>query len=194
TALIGLFGIFTVAAVFGQAAYQDFGNDTFALIFTKNVKKGTYLAGRFLGAFVFSAVLFLAIAFGQLCGSVVVRFSHTERLGPTSGLAYLWPYLTQVWPMLFFTGALFFSLAALTRRMAPVYVGAVVLVLGYLLATTLVQDVENKKLAALIDPFGFFAFGIVTRYWTPAEQNRELVPLVSLLGANRAIWSAVGVA
>lgn len=193
-ALIGLFGIFTVAAVFGQAAYQDFGNDTFALIFTKNVKKGTYLGGRFLGAFVFSALLFLAIAFGQLCGSVIVRFVQPESIGPTSVLAYLWPYVTQVWPMLFFTGALFFSLAALTRRMAPVYVGAVVLVLGYLLATTLVQDVENKKLAALVDPFGFFAFGIVTRYWTPAEQNRDLVPLVSLLGANRAIWSAAGIA
>ena len=193
-ALIALFGLFTVAAIFGQAAYQDFGNDTFALIFTKNIKKGTYLAGRFLGAFVFSAVLFLAIGFGQLAGSVVVHFVHPESLGPTSLLAYLWPYLTQVWPMLFFTGALFFSLAALTRRMAPVYVGAVVLVLGYLLASTLLQDVENKTLAGLIDPFGFFAFTIVTRYWPPAEQNRDLVPLVSLLGANRVLWSAVGAA
>jgi ABC-2 type transport system permease protein len=192
--VIALFGLFTVAAVFGQAAYQDFGNDTFTLIFTKNVKKGPYLVGRFLGAFVFSAVLFLAIAFGQLCGSLVVFFVHPESLGKTSALAYLWPYVTQVWPMLFFTGAVFFSLAAITRRMAPVYVGVVVLVLGYLLATTLVQDVTNKKLAGLIDPFGFFAFGIVTRYWTPAEQNRDLVPLLSLLGANRAIWSAVGVA
>jgi ABC-2 type transport system permease protein len=190
--IVALFGLFTVAAIFGQAAYEDFGNNTFALIFTKNVKKVPYLVGRFLGAFIFAAVLFLVIGFGQLCGSVVVRFVHPESLGPTSAAAYLWPYLTQVWPMLFFTGALFFSLAALTRRMAPVYVGAVVLVLGYILATTLVQDVENKRLGALVDPFGFFAFGIVTRYWTPAEQNRDLVPLVSLLGANRVIWSALG--
>lgn len=192
--IIALFGLFTVAAIFGQAAYQDFGNDTFALIFTKNVKKGVYLVGRFSGAFVFSAVLFLTIALGQLSGSLIVHLVRPDSLGPTSPAAYLWPYLTQVWPMLFFTGALFFSLAAITRRMAPVYVGAVVLVLGYLLATTLVQDVENKTLAGLIDPFGFFAFGIVTRYWTPAEQNSALVPLVSLLGANRAIWSTVGAA
>lgn len=77
--------------------------------------------------------------------------------------------------------------------MAPVYVGAVVLVLGYLLTTTLMRDVENMNLAGFLDPFGFVAFSLVTRYWTPAEQNAQLVPLIRLFGANRVLWSAVGV-
>src|SRR5688572_23611919 len=64
--LVALLGLFTVAAIFGQAAYQDFGHNTWMLVFTKNVKKGTYLVGRFLGAFVFSSVLFLSIGMGQL--------------------------------------------------------------------------------------------------------------------------------
>lgn len=191
--IVALFGIFTVAAIFGQAAYQDFGHDTWMLIFTKNVKKAPYLIGRFLGAFVFSALLFLSIGLGQAAGMIVVRFVHPETLGEISVLAFLWPYLVQVWPMLLFTGALFFTVAAVTRKMAPVYVGAVVLVLGYLLTTTLMQDVENLRVAGLLDPFGFLSFGVTTRYWTPAEQNRDLVPIVSLLGVNRAIWSAVAV-
>jgi ABC-2 type transport system permease protein len=190
--LVALLGLFTVGAIFGQAAYQDFGHNTWMLVFTKNVRKATYLVGRFLGAFVFSAVLFLAIGAGQLAGSLVLHFIRPDSIGPTSLAGYVWPYLVQVWPMLFFTGALFFSLAAITRRMAPVYVGTVVLVLGYVLATTLAQDVQNRTLAALLDPFGFFAFGIVTRYWTVAEQNHDLVPVVGLFGVNRALWTAMG--
>jgi ABC-2 type transport system permease protein len=190
--IIALFGIFTVAAIFGQAAHQDFGHDTWMLIFTKNVKKTPYLIGRFLGAFLFAAVLFLAIGAGQATGSLVVAVLHPEMLGRTSLLAYLWPYVVLVWPMLFFSGALFFTLAAVTRRMAPVYVGVVVLVLGYLVAQTVTQDIENLKLAGMLDPFGFLTFGVVTRYWTAAEQNRDLVPLFGLLGANRLLWTAIG--
>ena len=190
--LVALFGIFTVAAIFGQAAYQDFGHGTWMIIFTKNVKKRPYLIGRFLGAFLFSAVLFLAIGFGLAAGSIVIWKLHPENLGPTSVLAYLWPYIVQVWPMLFFTGALFFSLAAVTRKMAPVYVGAVILVLGYIVATAVLGDVANQTLASLLDPFGFLAFGVTTRYWTPAEQNHLLVPAFSLFGANRVIWTGIG--
>jgi len=192
--IVALFGIFTVAAIFGQAAYQDFGHGTWMIIFTKNVKKTPYLIGRFLGAFIFSALLFVTIGLGQAVGAVVVHFLHPEMIGKTSILGYFWPYLTLVWPMLFFTGALFFMLAGITRKMAPVYVGAVILILGYLLTTTVVQDVENLRIAGLLDPFGFLAFSVTTRYWTPAEQNRDLAPMISLFGANRVVWTAVGVA
>ncbi len=50
---------------------------------------------------------------------------------------------------------------------------------------------QNQQLAGLLDPFGFQAFGLVTRYWTPAEQNSRLLPLWSLFGANRLIWISV---
>lgn len=190
--IVALFGIFTVAAIFGQAAYQDFGHGTWMIIFTKNVRKTPYLIGRFLGAFLFSCLLFLSIGLGQALGAVVVHFTHPAMIGPTRVMGYVWPYLTLVWPMLFFTGALFFALAAITRKMAPVYVGAVVLILGYLLTTTVIQDVENLRVAGLLDPFGFLAFGVTTRYWTPAEQNRDLAPLIGLFGLNRLIFTLLG--
>ena len=55
-----------VAAVFGQAPSQDFTTGMWPLIFTRNVKKLPYLSGRFLGAWIFSSLLFLAIPAGQL--------------------------------------------------------------------------------------------------------------------------------
>lgn len=200
TNVIALLGLFTVAAIFGQAAHQDFGHRTWMIIFTKNVRRGPYVVGRFLGAFLFAALLFLAINAGQLTGALItdglklLGVVDTSQLGPHRLDVYLWPYVVSVWPMLFFTGVVFFSLAALTRAMAPVYVGVVVLVLGYLVLSTLLGDVQQQTLAGMLDPFGFISFDLATRYWTPVERNRDLVPLAGVLLANRALWTAVGAA
>ena len=198
--LMALLGLFTVAAIFGQAAYQDFGTGAWPLIFTRNVKKLTYLLGRFSGAYLFSCVLFLSIGAGMFMGALVTQgvgyFNLVEvpPLGPHRLDVYLWPYLISVWPMLFVTGSIFFSLAALSRQMAPVYVGVVVLVLGYLVLSTAIGDVQNQVVGALADPFGFITFDVVTRYSTPVERNRDLTPLWGFMLANRALWTAVGAA
>lgn len=189
--LIALFGLFTIAAVFGQAAFQDFGHGTWMIIFTKNVKKGPYLLGRFFGALVFSAVLFLAIAAGQALGAGIAQMIDASQLGPHRLDVYLWPYLVSIWPTLFICGAAFFCLAALTRQMAPVYVGVVVMVLGYLVLSVALGDVQNKTMGALLDPFGFLTFDVVTRYWTPDERNHDLVPFSGFMLANRLLWMTV---
>lgn len=189
---IALFGLFMVAAVFGQAAHQDFGHNTWMLVFTKNVKKAPYLLGRFLGAYVFSAVLLLTLVPGLLIGTVGVWMVDKTQLAPHQTFAYVWPYLVGVWPTLFFAGSVFFSLAALTRRMAPVYVGVVVLVLGYVVLSSLMSDLSNRSLGSLLDPFGFITFENVARYWTPAERNRDLIPFTGALLANRLLWCTVG--
>jgi ABC-2 type transport system permease protein len=192
--LLAFFGLLMVAAIFGQAACQDFGHGTWMLIFTKNVKKAPYLLGRFLGAYVFSAVLLLSILPGLALGLLVAWLLDPSQFTPHQTAAYLWPYVVGVWPTLFFTGALFFTLAALTRRMAPVYVGIVVLVLGYTVLSAVISDVQYQQLGSLLDPFGFLTFDNVTRYWTPAERNRDLVPLTGVLLANRLLWCAAGLA
>jgi hypothetical protein len=45
----------------------------------------------------------------------------------------------------------------------------------------------------MLDPFDFLAFEVATRYWTPAEQNANLVSLFGVFGLNRLLWLAVGV-
>jgi hypothetical protein len=181
-----------VGAIFGQAAHEDFEHGTWQLIFTRNVQPAKYLLGRFLGAWLFACGLMLSIAAGQLLGTGVVALVEPKELTTFNLLAYLWPYVVQVWPMLLMCGATFFTLAALTRRMAPVYVGMVVLVLGYLVLSTALDDLQNKTLAAMLDPFGMAAFELTTRYWTPVERNSQLVGLTGVLLANRLLWSVVG--
>ncbi|MFO0599280.1 MAG: M1 family aminopeptidase [Myxococcaceae bacterium] len=190
--IMALMGLFMVAAIFGQAASQDFTTGTWALIFTRNVKKAPYLIGRFLGAYLLSAALFLATGAGQFVVAAIAQFIKPETLGPTRLDVFLWPWLVGVLPLLFIAGVVFFALAALTRQMAPVYVGVVVLVLGYFVLSAAMGDVQNRTLGALADPFGIITFDVVTRYWTPAERNHDLIPLTGLFLANKVIWLAVG--
>lgn len=191
---LGLLALFLVAAIFGQAVHQDFGHRTWMLIFSKNVKKAPYLSGRFLGALVFSALLFLTIPLGFWSAAAVMSFVDPSKLGPNGPAGYAWAYLIGILPMLFFCGVIFFGLAALSRQMAPVYVGMVVVVLGYNIVGSAIGDVDNRTLASILDPLGFSAYSVVTRYWTAIEKNTQLVPLTGLFLVNRLLWTGIAAA
>ncbi len=97
------------------------------------------------------------------------------------------------WPNLLFLTAIFFALAALGRKMLPVYVASVLVLMGYfavgqLSGTALTVSVH----AALADPLGGAAIDRITRYWTPFQRNTQLIPLAGILLANRALWLGVG--
>ena len=97
-------------------------------------------------------------------------------------------------PNLLVLGGLFFCLAALTRRMLPVYIGSVLLLIGFLAAQGLLRDMANKTLASLLDPFGVVATSQLTAYWSISERNTRLVPLEGFLLWNRLLWLAIGAA
>jgi ABC-2 type transport system permease protein len=193
TALLSHFGLPITAAVFGQAVYQDVEAQVEPLFFTTGVGRASYLAGRFLGALVLVVCVFSSIGLGLWVGSSL-PFLERSAFGPSHASSYLWPYLVSVLPNLLFTGAIFFSVAALARSMTPVYVGAVVLLVGYLVTQSFESRPENRVLAALIDPFGLRATDHITRYWTVAERNSRLIPFEGVLAQNRALWLALGLA
>lgn len=189
--LLSYFGLLVTAAVSGQAVYQDFHAGCHPFFFTAPISERQYLAGRFLGAFAVVLIVFCSIGLGCWAGSEMF-FLEKSLVGPNHAIAYVQPYLVSVLPNLLFTSALFFGLAALTRKIAPVYVTSVLLLIGYLIASVLSAKLENKTLAALIDPFGLQASARLTEYWTIAEKNSRLVPLSGILLANRLLWSAIG--
>ena len=52
---------------------------------------------------------------------------------------------------------------------------------------------DNKTLAALIDPSGATAFDVLARYWSVAQKNAQQIPLEGELLWNRLLWLGVGV-
>lgn len=188
SAFLGCLGVVVAAAVMGRSVQQDFEYETHHFFFSAPIPKYAYVFGRFLGALATLAVVFSSIVLGSLLGSLLPGLDP-ERIGPYSTAAYLQPYFLTLLPNLFIFGALFFVLAALTRRMLPVYVASVVMMIGYTVAPSLARDLDYKTLAALIDPFGTTALIRLTEYWTIVERNTHLVPFSGVYLLNRAIWS-----
>ena len=190
TSVLSYFGLLVTSAIMGNAVYQDFHYRTHMFFFTAPIRKFDYLLGRFLGAALVLAGIFASIALGSWLGSLMPFVDHSD-FGPNRLSAYVRPYLLIVFPNLIITGALFFSLAALARKILPVYVTSVVLLVGYLMAGTLTAKLEWKLTAALVDPFGLNAIGYVTEYWTVSDRNTQLVPMSGALLWNRIIWLGV---
>ena len=191
--VLGLLGVIVVAAFMGRAVQQDFETQSFHFFFTTPIRKAQYLGGRFLGAVLVLMLIFLGIAVGLWIGA---HWPGVEpsRVGPWSWAAMFEPYLVILLPNVLFLGALFFVMGALGQRMLPVYIAGVAVLLGNLVAGRLLRDIDNRTVAALLDPVGTTAQGLVTRYWSAAERNTELIPLARELLWNRALWLAVGVA
>ena len=185
---LGCFGVVVIAAMMGRSVQQDFEHRMQHFFFSAPIHKHDYVFGRFLGAAFVLALVFASIPLGAWLGAWLPGVDP-ERLGPHMPLAYLLPYLFTLLPNLFIFGAIFFVIAALTRRMLPVYISSVVMLIGYLVAPSLARDLDYKTLAALIDPFGTTAVIRLTEYWTNAERNSELVLLEGVYLLNRAIWS-----
>ena len=190
TSVLGLFGTVVMAAIMGRAVHQDFEYRTQSFFFTAPIHKAQYLGGRFVGALGVVLVVFASIALGAL-GATALPGMDASRLGPNRFAAYALPLLYVLLPNALLIGGVFFSLAALTRRMLPVYVGSVLVIIGWLLSRQLFTDLDQKWLAALIDITGSRALGNVTEYWTIAERNARLIPFEGALLWNRALWLVV---
>ena len=189
-AFLGMAALTVIGAIMGRGVQQDAEHRTEAFFHTAPIGKLAYLGGRYAGAAVVLMVILSSIALGSFAGLAVPGIDP-DRIGPLRFWPYVMPYLTILLPNVLVLGALFFCLGALARRMLPVYVASVVLLIGYLAANGLVRNLENKTLAALIDPFGSVAMSRLTEYWSIAERNDWLVPLEGLLAANRALWLAI---
>jgi hypothetical protein len=116
-----------------------------------------------------------------------------EKLQAFNAYHYFQPFMLFALPNLFFFSAIFFSGGTLGKRMVVVYAQAVILFMGYLVASEFLSELDNRNIAAVLDPFGFGANVVMTQYWTVAEQNSTLIPLEGVVLYNRLLWVGIGI-
>jgi ABC-2 type transport system permease protein len=161
--IISAFFTMITSAVMGVAVVRDFEHKTESLMFSTPIKKRDYLLGRFLGSFVTVAFVFSGSILGFMLGDVM-PWRDAEKLLPFSLWHYVQPFLLFVLPNLFISGALFFAIGALSRRMLVVYTQGIFMLVFYQVALSFVKDLDGKEIAALIDPFGLIAMDVATEY------------------------------
>ena len=191
--IAGMFGMLVTAAVFGDAGVRDVEVGMDPLLFTSRLGKAEYLGGRFLAALAINAVILLAVPLGLAAGTLTADLAPGE-LGPFRAGAFVQPYLLFLLPNAVLVGAILFTIAVLTRKTIPVYLGAMALFIGYLFGIGNRRYIENPTLSALADPFGMGVAQDVIGLWTAAERNTRLLGFPGTLVANRGFWLAVAAA
>ncbi|GAB3986832.1 M1 family aminopeptidase [Spirosoma daeguense] len=194
--ILTIFGMLIASAIMGVPIYRDIEHNTKNYFFSFPITEKGYVLGRYWGSFVIllgvMAVGMLGIVIGSLLGPVFNLANNSERFGPLRFKDYAYPFLLFVVPNMFLVGSIFFALVAFSRQVFTTYAGSILLFIAYLLGTTLSQDLENKHLVNLLDPFGSYAYDAATKYWSPVEQNTLLPTLEGDLLTNRLIWFGVG--
>lgn len=191
SAIVGTVGLLVTAALFGDAAVRDFAVGMDPLLFTSPLRKIDYLGGRFVAALVVNAIVMVAIPLGFLAATRLVGSFGSETVGPFRAAAYLQPYPLVLLPNLVLAGAILYAIGVLARKVIPVYLGAIGLFVSFLVATNLLEKVQNPVLSVLGDPIGIHALEATTRYWTEAERNARLIGFPPVLVWNRVAWLAV---
>ena len=196
-----LFGLIIIAAIFGTSILRDFQRDTYQILFTKPVSKLAYLGGRWAGSFVTTVLVFSGLLLGTYLGTLAPWADHA-RIGPNHLSWYLEPFLSIIVIQVFFTGSLFFAVAALTRKIFIVYLQGVALFMVYLIGVTAFSTTRSLEhfWSGILDPVGLLLNNAVSRYWSVIEKNTQLFPWdfsgysPGVFLFNRLLWISVGVA
>jgi len=193
-ALLGLFYLFVITSFVANAVVRDDVTGFGPMIRATPVGRSSFLAGRFLGGLVIAILGYLSVPLGIALGAAM-PWVDPETVGPGGFATYAWPFLIIAIPNLILSSALLFSLATITRSMLASYIGVLVLVMGYSIATgVLGSQPEYQDALARFEPMAIGAISEVSRYWTAADMNSRLIPLEGNLLINRLLvlgWAAL---
>jgi hypothetical protein len=192
--IFSFFGVIVLAAIFGTSILRDFQRDTYQIIFTKPITKLAYLGGRWAGSFVSSVCIFFGLVVGEAAGTLAPWADHT-RIAHGAFHWYIHAFLAISVVQIFFLGSVFFTVAALTRKLFIVYLQGVVLFIVYLVVNAIFAATRSLEhfWSAILDPVGLRLFTVITRYWTPVEQNTLQLPWSGVFLYNRLVWIGVGI-
>ncbi len=192
--IFSFFGCIVIAALFGTSILRDFQRDTYQIIFTKPITRFAYLGGRWAGSFVTAVLVFTGLIFGEAAGTLAPWADHI-RIAHGAFHWYVHSFLIITVVQIFFLGSIFFTIAALTRKLFVVYLQGVVFFAVYLVINAIFNATRSLEhfWSAIFDPVGLRLLDAVTRYWTPVEQNTLQLPWSGVCLYNRLVWMGVGV-
>jgi len=191
--LFGLITLLICVALMAGCVQKDFQYNCFSFYFTKPITKFSYLFGRFSASFLLTVFVLTGIIFGLLIAFLLAS-NDNGQLGEFKFNNFFLPFIYFLLPNTFFIGCLFFSLVTFTRNMTSGYVGSLVFIVIAGISRSIITDIDNKTVAALLDPFGAQALSTITEYWTPAESNIRPIPFSSYILYNRLLWIGIGFA
>lgn len=192
TAVLTLFYLFVITAFVANAIVRDETSGFAPIVRATPVTRSQIVVGRFLGGLIIAWLGYLAVPVGMAIGSMM-PWVDPETVGPQRLSYYAWNFALLAMPNIFLTSAVLFALATTLRSMMSAYIGAVALVMGYLVTSSIVgQNIEYRETFARFEPLGNGALQEATRYWTQSEMNSRLIDLGGAMLFNRGFAILLG--
>lgn len=190
--IMSFIALLMVTAFVNGTAIRDFTSNTSQIVFSTPISKSGYLIGKFLGSTIVATLPLLGVSLGIILGSWM-PWVDPLRVGPNVGFAHLQGFLVMSVPNVLFSAAVIFAVAVLVRTTMASFVTAILLFVGYSIAGSMMEDMENQSMAAMLDPFGSMAFAEMSEYWTVDQKNTSPMPMHGLVLWNRLAWIGVSV-
>ncbi|MFQ3213660.1 MAG: ABC-2 type transport system permease protein [Marivirga sp.] len=195
TGVMTIFGLIIATAFFNNAALRDYQNSFNEILFSTPIKKVDYFFGRFFGALVLATIPLLGVFIGMLLGTAlapIFGWIPADRFGTFYLSSFVNNYFFMVLPNMFFAGAIIYAFANIWKSTVMSFVGALAIIVAYIISGTLMSDIENESLGALLDTFGLRTYSLMSKYYTPIEKNTIGLQLTPILIYNRLIWLGFG--
>ncbi len=193
--ILNIFGLLFAAAFFNNAALRDHRFQFNEILFSTPIRKFGYFFGRFCGAWLLSSMVMLGVYLAFVLGAALgplFGWIGPDRVGPTPWSSFLMTWVIFVVPNMFFAGAIIFGLATRFKSTIVSFLGAFLIMMGYIISLSLVSDMENQDLAALVDMFGVSTYRLDTQYFTPFERNTVVPSFSGHILKNRLLWTGIG--
>ncbi len=188
--VMSLICLLMTTAFVNASANRDFSTGMYQFIFTSPIKKRDYFFGKFLGAMSIAIIPLLGVSLGALIGPLM-PWAQEGRYGAVIWNGHGWGILGFAIPNTFIAAALLYSLAVVFRSNIVSFVGAMLILVFYVVSQGFVADIEKEWLANILDPFGFQPLETLSKYRTVAEQNSSATPLSAQFLFNRLLWMAL---
>ena len=165
---LSLFVLLMAAAFVNSAALRDFRFNTNQIVFSTPMRRRDYLLGRFIGATLVSAIPMLGVSAGILLAKYM-PWVDPVQWGPVSWTAHLHAILVFALPNALIIAAILYAVAVLARNEVMPFIAALVLLIGYIAAGVLLQDLRHEQFVIFADPFGIRTFALTATENTPVE-------------------------
>ncbi|MCZ4223351.1 ABC transporter permease/M1 family aminopeptidase [Pedobacter rhodius] len=193
TTLISLTTLFFSTLFASQLLFRETDARFELIIFSTPIKRGQFVAGRYLSLLVMSFLCTLLLIISFFTGHAMS--DHAAKSTDFSLAWYLCPIVLFALINTIFTMSILSFVAWFTHNKLLVYVSGLLLYIFYMvaliysgspfMAQSMPQSEQAQFISAIFDPFGFSAFFYQTAHWSVSQRNTQMVSLTGVFLINR---------
>ena len=175
----------------GATIHKDFKYNVHKVMYSFPFSKPSYFFAKFFSGFTVALLFVFAMGLGIMLGTIIPT-NNAELLAPFNFGAYLKSYALFIIPNTFIFSCFVFAVVTFSRNIVAGFVAMIAFFIFQGFGESLLNNMDWKTVAAMVDPFGMTSVMNHSEYWTISELNENSIPFSGTIIYNRILWMAIG--